>query len=814
MMNTTIETIQNNINAHLNLNMQIQNNQYGARVGLDFKDKWLTMKFPTKLTDSLERVILEYPNGQNGRPEYRTVSQQNFSRFFDTSNYSYADLLNDLINGQKLIKAEHVREAQNKTAATMMLMGTSEGDVEYRSKSFEMFSTGRFRNEYTQADKDYFYSKIFRDESGNFYINLENKLWRLDFKTGTERQVQGNTMDADTNFWPSFFRVFNNDIQKWNEIISLKLTDYDWDKNNQTSIEEYLMNSGIPRIYLECLIIVRTERGEKSEGDRGGVHINWYLEKIDVGLNTGTKSTAWTYENQINTFSKKIFQSVDATKVKLIPIFSNNPDEIAVKHLPKLLPKKCEKAPKLPPNWGKFLSDKRFFDPVMDKMKIACFVHNTYSAKYTGRQVLVIGGEGQDGKGTFLETIRTILGNDYACTCKPQDFDGEKEFGLSKIINKKLICIPDCKTVSKLFGYDDFKSVTGSDTMDINRKYLNSIRYLPKGVTVAVCTNKPFYVIGAHGMTRALPLVFKKNYSLADYVEKDEMIRVLMSEKEEFIQWCEDYRMFLNSRCNGKLLKGDLLRLCPDKMLKDLANLDISTEDAADKEYEFFKAACRNQTLDGTIFCSWNPRLEEAEAAEEDLMEIFDEYLLKFMKDKGYQKDLELDYDENKHPYMQLSKFIIWINRYMMNVDNTFYKSISTYYDVRGGIKNHPKNEICTALKNWLENRGCQYYNRTVVNGESIRKVYDIYNLLNIEIKPDETDRMVESYATISKDVSKMDEYMNQVDTSKGITWAEVQKNKVETPDEREARIRKEIEQEKAELTGNVDGDEFTRNLV
>ena len=73
---------------------------------------------------------------------------------------------------------------------------------------------------------------------------------------------------------------------------------------------------------------------------------------------------------------------------------------------------------------------------------------------------------------------------------------------------------------------------------------------------------------------------------------------------------------------------------------------------------------------------------------------------------------------------------------------------------------------------------------------------------------------MVESYATVSKDVSKMDEYMNQVDTSKGITWAEVQKNKVETADEREARIRKEIEQEKAELTGNEDGDEFTRNLV
>ena len=147
MIQQTISTVQNNINLHLLMNMQIKNNPYGARVGLDHKDQWLTLKVPTKLTDPVNNVILEYVNGQNGKAEWRTVNQQNFARFFDTNNYSYSDFLSDLRKGASLVVAEYVKEANSKTEASMALESANDSDVQYRTKKFNLFSTGQFSNQ-------------------------------------------------------------------------------------------------------------------------------------------------------------------------------------------------------------------------------------------------------------------------------------------------------------------------------------------------------------------------------------------------------------------------------------------------------------------------------------------------------------------------------------------------------------------------------------------------------------------------------------------------------------------------------------------
>lgn len=741
MIQQTINTVQNNINLHLLMNMQIKNNPYGARVGLDHKDQWLTLKVPTKLTDPVSNVILEYVNGQNGKAEWRTVNQQNFARFFDTNNYSYSDFLNDLRSGVSLIIAEHVKEANSKTEASMALESANDSDVQYRTKTFNLFSTGQFSNQYTQADKEFIFERVFRDSANNFYFRLEGKLWPLEFKSNTERTVQGNGMNNETNFWPAFFRTYSDQIDAWNKKIVTALVTYD-PANMGKSIEEYLMDQGIPRIYMECIILVKTERGEVTYGDKGKASINWYPEKIDVQLDTGTSNHSWKYSNQVDVFSKTLFQAIDADRVKLVPTFSNDPNEIAVRTLPALLPQKCDKAPKLPEWWDKFLGGDRFFDPVMDKMKIACAIHNAFKANYSGRQVPVLGGEGDDGKGTFIKVLEDVVGDKFSVACSPKDFDHTDRFALSKIFNKKLVTIPDCKYPSKLFGYDDFKKLTGGDSLDLDRKFLSSIKYIPKGVTCIIATNKPFYITGEHGKSRAVPIVFKKNYKWNTFVEKEELVSHLLSEKQEFIQWCEDYRMFLNSKCNGALLKGDKLRICSDEDLEAFSKENWNCEDSDQKEYEYFKRACRKQTLDGTVFCSWNQRLEEDEALMEDMYEVFDLCLYGPITDN---KSIPVTLNkvvEDGRSYITMNDLIAYINESLYSPGERFYTYMKGLLD-SSGIKNHAKNPFCVSLRSWLEERGAKEVSRARVGGKMLRKVFDITDLkcdLPDEVTTDEED--------------------------------------------------------------------------
>lgn len=727
MIQQTIATVKSNIDLHLLMNMQIKNNPYGARVGLDHKDQWLTLKVPTKLTDPVNGVILEYVNGQNCKAEWRTVNQQNFARFFDTNNYSYSDFLSDLRKSASLVVAEYVKEANSKTEASMALESANDSDVQYRTKTFNLFSTGQFSNQYTQADKDFIFDKVFRDCTGNFYFNLEGKLWPLEFKSNTERTVQGNGMNNETNFWPAFFRTYSKQIDTWNQEIVKALITYD-PSNIGKSIEEYLMDQGIPRIYMECIILVKTERGEVTYGDNGKASISWYPEKIDVQLDTGSSNHSWKYSNQVDVFSKTLFQAIDADRVKLIPTFSNDPNEIAVRTLPALLPQKCDKVPKLPEWWDKFLGGDRFYDPIMDKMKIACAVHNTYKANYSGRQVLVIGGDGDDGKGTFIKVLEDVVGDKFSVTCSPKDFDGENRFALSKIFNKKFVVLPDCKYVSKLFAYDDFKKLTGYDSLDLDRKYSSSIKYIPKGVTCMIATNNPFYLTGEHGKSRAVPVVFRKNYKWNTFVEKDVMISNLLSEKQEFIQWCEDYRMFLNSKCNGALLKGDKLRICSDEDLEAFSKENWNCEDADQKEYEYFKRACRKQIVKGTVFCSWNQRLEEDEALMEDMYDVFDLCLYgPITNNENIPRSLNKIIEDGRS-YVSMNDLIAYINETLYTPGERFYTYMKGLLD-SNGIKNHAKNPFCVSLRSWLEERGAKEVSRARVGGKVLRKIFDITDL-------------------------------------------------------------------------------------
>ena len=562
--------------------------------------------------------IKEYTNGPAVKPVCQKITPANIGRFFK-KEYTWELFVADLLKLKDEFVKNKMEELKNRSVASMALNSLKEGGEEFRTKKVELFTQAKFMNQFTDADDEFVYNKTFRDEQNNLYMKLNSILYHLRFKQGTDRTLMGNSTEKDYQLWPSFWAENKENFNKWQETIISVIDGYD--PKCGKSIEECIMDSGVPRIFLECLAVQISQIGTTTTDDKGKEHKNWYYAGCNVLLDNGSNST-WQLDNVIEVFSKKLLTSVDANKLKTIKRYSNDMDEIAVHNIYRPLPVLHKTEPKLPPTWDMFFGNGRFFDPHMDKLKIAHFIDNTINADYDGRQTLVIGGEGDDGKGTFVNILQDIVGRDLTTSMNVYDFSPEDRFGLAKIFNKKLLLIPDCKQVTTLFGQDKFKSVTGSDPVTLENKGQKSVEFDTKGICICMTTNKSFYVNSEHGRTRVMPLMFLKNFSEKDQLDKSVLYNKLLAEKKEFVQWCVDYKNFYRENVPG-LFNGNRLVMCCDE---DVPNLDKLNAQ------ELFKNMCEKQTIgqgnNRVKLCSWN----EWSDAEEEQMENVSELLLNISK--------------------------------------------------------------------------------------------------------------------------------------------------------------------------------------
>lgn len=728
-------------NQKLHLNMQLSQNQYGAKFAWLYLDQWSKAKIDKTMKKPIIGVLVEYQNGQQAKPVPIDISSVNYKRFFDEANYPFTQFTADLLAAHKAVLKSILDENKNKTLASLQITAavTSDSDTtSYTSRTVSLFGSPKFANKYTEADREWIFDKIYKDSCDNLYMNISGKLFKLEVKPGTERELLGNSLSENANFWPAWFQENRDNLDRWNEIIDNELLAYDWSDANSKSLEETLMDQGVPRIYLECLTIEVIERIEEYDTEKGRKRAK-YLEKVHVMLDTGSKNTSWTYPNQVKVFSKNLISSVDVSRVKKIPTFSNDPEEVAVKHLPKKTAVAHKTAPQLPHWWNKFLGGERFMDPIMDKMKLAFFVNCTLDAKYRGRQTLVIGGEGLDGKGVLLEVLQNIIGNEYSVTCTPSDFKEEDRFGLAKIFNKKFVALTDCKSVSALMKLDKFKALTGSDMLSIDRKNLTSLNFNPRGLTVAIATNSSFYINGEFGRTRVMPMIMKKNFKSSEFLEKGEMVVNLLSEKEEFLQWCEDYVMYINDKCKGKLINGDRLMMVSDKDLKDyLKDCEDDDKDKADLEFEYFKRMCLNQTLFGNTFCNWNNRTDEEEYESDLFKELYEEWVIKWCSYDD--KDVPLKKSSDGKIYTSISRLVLWFNTLVDTPSpycSRLKRKLSGMTSGQVRFTNSEKNDLTRGLIEWAKSReNTEFLERGKIDDVQVRKAVIFNDLKEIPKSP------------------------------------------------------------------------------
>ena len=662
------EQFEKRINSFLKGSVDISINSFGSKFKLPHPNKIATWK---KGKEAKIPNMLSFNNGLSEDPVCEQITDKNFGRWFDTERFKFEDLLIEFEALRKNLSKANSEKMNKQSEATMALasIGEDEVKIQYKTKDYHFFSTIDCGTKYTVADDEFIFNNLYKDEGNNLYWKLKDKLYLLNFKTNGERELVGNTNDADSQFWPDFFRIYEDKFDEWNRKITTIVQAYDWNEANE-SIEKTLLNNGIPRIWLECLLMkVRMKGLEQEIGNTGKKEIVWYNEGATVALNGANGRQEYTKRNLIEILSKTLMVAVDVNRLKTIPTYSNNRNEVAIKYLdmPKCSDPKAE--PKLPPMWEKFLGGNRFYSPYMDKMKIATFVCNVLNARYSGRQVLCLGGTGEDGKGVFLHILDMILGTEHTANVPFGAFSDSDQFGLASVINKKFVYLSDCKFLSKLFSSDKFKQLTGHDKISINRKNMDFFSYVPKGTVFAAVTNNSFYVNDTHGKSRVMPVVFRKNFDTKNIIDKNEMEEKLYAEKDAFLQWCVDYRYWLNALCNGNLLRGTQLIMCCDRDLEKVKNGEID-------DNKLFKSMCETETLNGKPFCNWND-YEETDDDTDVYNPLFESCFTK--------TDNDTDYITVADMIGVLEKYITKHNEYLDCFDT--YKTMDESRDVVYRIK-------------------------------------------------------------------------------------------------------------------------------
>lgn len=555
-------------------------------------------------------VISSHENGPDGNLVWCKVTQANIGRFF--KDYPWDEFVGDFLLLRKHVLVAKVEDSGKESTLGKILTNVKDGGFQFRQREVNLFSNPDFMSKYTKADDDFLFSHLFKDNSGNLYYMLGKELYLLRMADKDNMLMCGNS--TDDAFWTVFYNAWKEKFTDWTKKIKLILET--WTQESDMSPEQMIMSSQqIPRVFLELIKITIRMRGIT---DMESNKTSWFYDSLDIALDLPGSQAQWKKQNLVIALSRNLLQSVDISRVKEIPLFSNDENETAIQHLPAYTAFAHEEMPQLPPTWEKFLGNGRFYDPLMDKLKIAHFVDCVMNARYSGRQVLVLCGEGQDGKGTFIDVLPSVVGRDYVVAMNASDFAPEDRFGLHKVFNRKVITLSDCRSVSKLFLADKFKSLTGGDAITLERKNQDQFTYKPVGLCVAIATNNPFYVADEHGKSRAMPCVFRKNFDKSTQFEKQELEQMLISEKQDFLQWCVDYKLWMRTKYPGVVSKANVLTMCTDE---DLVNLDTLDE------FTLFKHVCEKQLIGTKKACNWNARTEEEEENEDEDMSIWSDFL-------------------------------------------------------------------------------------------------------------------------------------------------------------------------------------------
>lgn len=449
------------------------------------------------------------------------------------------------------------------------------------------------RPQISAADREFIYDHL-RSNSGELYWLCDDILYPI-FKIEKSNAISKDC-EFLTNSWINFAYPY---IQKYQaHIISLADTILKQQSvpQNQQIVEtlqetqkfEELLHIEVPRFVIRNINLVQRIRIKTDKDDKGNNVVIKQQDGFEIALKSNSKNYDCSMEAWRDTFANKLLDSVQFNEVARIKQFSNTVgggiqyfsldgiDTNGIKH---------DKRPELPAFWNAFFfgrnGNKPLFacDVEMSLLRVAYYICNLVTENGYTRQILFCAGGGNDGKTTFCETLRDLMGANNAISLNPNQLDNDaNRIGL---INKSFVYMPDVKRSGDILDNPIVKQLTGRDTMPMRKLYCSPFSYTPEHTFVAVSTNSTVYAKGEHQTSRILPLSFQINYTMAEQKSPEQMRVELLSERNELLQWCFDMKRYYTERLNVngeklQIFKANSMLLITDENYNKWLNGELS----------------------------------------------------------------------------------------------------------------------------------------------------------------------------------------------------------------------------------------------
>lgn len=562
-----------------------------------------------------------------------------------------SDLLLDIAGAAKdweaLQKKVNVKKSERNSEATSAIVKTGE----VKTKEYPLYSNWNTANEkISQPDHEFLYDHLRQDALKNLYWVFESgDVVPIPLSEGSAAR---KILD-DADFWSAFAtenmgritEYCRTIIDRCYELRDSILTD----DEDLPTIEEELENL-VPHCISRNISIQIHFRKVGS-----GRNAEWVFDHFSLAMNS--QKQALNKTNWCTVLQVDMIKFLDFKQIKFIRQWALDKDIEAIYHAP-ILPiiREVKDMPKLPPAFAGFFKGK-LTNPLMGLLRIAVFIVSIMEPTNYSRQALILVGLGKEGKGVFCKFLEHLFGS--ACvTMQENAFDRENRFGMVPAINKRLIILQDIKQPSSVIESPMFKSITGNDTLSIDRKFQNAMEWKVQGTKLVLVTNKRIWLNNMYAVTRVLPLFFMKNYEESNAESVGELSDKLILEKEQFLQWCYDYVAYFNGLTNADnapfkfITKNGLIILTDDAYHKWMkgklkpGDMDNIVPEAFNDESpeNMFESMFKVKTFE-----------EQTEEDTETFTKIFDRFFVKTpgTKMKGCDISLAL-VNGTKHDYPEM----------------------------------------------------------------------------------------------------------------------------------------------------------------
>lgn len=163
------------------------------------------------------------------------------------------------------------------------------------------------------------------------------------------------------------------------------------------------------------------------------------------------------------------------------------------------------------PGWKEFLL--QIFEGDVERIKIAQeWAGYMLTTATKAQKALMLLGEGENGKGVFIDTLSLLIGEDNISNIPLNELSNE--FSRVKLHNKTANISGENEMNGKSFNTQYFKAIVGEDTISASEKYTPGISFKPTCKMIMTMNSLPDTRDTSYGYFRRLSiLAFNANFS-------------------------------------------------------------------------------------------------------------------------------------------------------------------------------------------------------------------------------------------------------------------------------------------------------------